>query len=272
MSVFSPVLVFLLALTLSLIVIRVGTMALMLTGLSHEAARFQAHSAFTGVGFTTTESESIVAHPVRRHLTMGLMMLGNIGIATVIATLTAALLSEQISENWDESALMLIAGVLFLWFLSTSSWMERQLNKPIAFALSKFSRIDVRDYVSILNLANGFAVYDLLVEDDDWLAGKTLIDLGLAREGILVLGIRRQKGHYIGAPSGNCRICSGDQVVIYGTLAHMKELDSRQAGPEGDRAHAFALSRYDQYLAELQPEDVVGVEEDAPEPVVVSGD
>ncbi|MCH7752169.1 MAG: hypothetical protein IH898_08455 [Planctomycetes bacterium] len=76
MNMLLPEMIFLLALTLSLIVIRVGTMALMLTGLSRESARFQAHSAFTGVGFTTQESESIVEHPVRRHLTMGLMMLG----------------------------------------------------------------------------------------------------------------------------------------------------------------------------------------------------
>ena len=53
MTLLLPVLVFLLALTISLIVIRVGTMAFMLTGLSRESARFQAHSAFTGVGFTT---------------------------------------------------------------------------------------------------------------------------------------------------------------------------------------------------------------------------
>jgi len=32
-------------------------MALMFTGLSHEAARFQARSAFSGVGFTTIEPE-----------------------------------------------------------------------------------------------------------------------------------------------------------------------------------------------------------------------
>ena len=120
---------------------------------------------------------------------MGLMMLGNIGIATVIATLTATLLSERTSEDWVLSLLLLAIGVTVLWALAKSVWIERQLNRPIAFALRRFSHLDVRDYVSLLNLSSGFAVYELLVESNDWLAGKTLVELGLAREGVLVLGI-----------------------------------------------------------------------------------
>ena len=256
MDMLLPVMIFLLALTLSLIIIRVGTMALMLTGLSRESARFQAHSAFTGVGFTTMESESVVDHPVRRHLAMGLMMLGNIGIATVIATLTATLLSERTGEQWPLSLLLLASGVLMLWVLAKSHWIERQMNRPIAFALSQFSRLDVRDYVSLLKLSSGFAVYELLVETNDWLAGKTLVELGLAREGVLVLGIRRHNGIYIGAPSGNSQISSGDTLVIYGPLDRMEDLDSRSAGAPGDQAHATAAKQYDEYLSDVQKEDV----------------
>ncbi|MGZ3673172.1 MAG: potassium transporter TrkA, partial [Ktedonobacterales bacterium] len=45
---------FLLVLTLSLIIERIATVALTLTGLSRDAAAFQARSAFTGTGFTTS--------------------------------------------------------------------------------------------------------------------------------------------------------------------------------------------------------------------------
>jgi len=252
MTFLLPVLVFLLALTISLIVIRVGTMALMLTGLSREAARFQAHSAFTGVGFTTGESEAIVEHPVRRHLTMGLMMLGNIGMATVIATLTATLLSESTSENWGASIGVLALGILLLWALFKSAWIERQLNRPIAWALRQFTKLDVRDYVSLLELSSGFAVSELIVESGDWVAGKTLVELGLAREGVLILGIRRQDGVYMGAPSSTNRIEANDTLVIYGPLERLEELDSRQLGDQGDQAHQTAAKDYDKYLVELQ--------------------
>lgn len=252
MPVLLPVLVFLLALTISLIVIRVGTMALMLTGLSRETARFQSHSAFTGVGFTTGESESVVEHPVRRHLTMGLMMLGNIGMATVIATLTATLLSERTSEDWDLSIGVLAFGVLILWALAKSEWVELQFNKPIAFALRRFSKLDVRDYVSLLKLSNGFAVSELVVEPDDWVAGRTLVELGLAREGVLVLGIHSQNGPYVGAPSGGSKIKPNDVLVIYGPLERLEELDSRCHGPAGDQAHREAKQEYDEYLEEVK--------------------
>ena len=43
-------------LTLSLGIVRVGAVALELTGLSKEIASFQAQSSFSGAGFTTSES------------------------------------------------------------------------------------------------------------------------------------------------------------------------------------------------------------------------
>ena len=60
----------LVTIALSLFVMRIGTTALMLTGVSRELARFQSRSAFTGVGYTTKESESITTHPVRRQIVM----------------------------------------------------------------------------------------------------------------------------------------------------------------------------------------------------------
>ena len=47
----------LIVLTMSLLVTRIAAMALMLTGMSQEAARFQARSAFTGVGFRQKQVE-----------------------------------------------------------------------------------------------------------------------------------------------------------------------------------------------------------------------
>ena len=56
----------LLVLTLSILLVRIATVALTHTGLSRESAKFQARSAFTDVGFTTSESEKVVNHPIRR--------------------------------------------------------------------------------------------------------------------------------------------------------------------------------------------------------------
>ncbi len=257
MSYLLPVLVFLLALTISLIVIRVGTMALMLTGLSREVARFQSHSAFTGVGFTTKEAELINEHPVRRHLVMGLMMLGNIGMATVIATLTATLLSTRTTEHLGASFAVLAIGIVILISLFKSRWIEQQLNRPISWALKHFTQLDVRDYVSLLEFSSGFAVSELVVKPGDWVAGKTLVELGLAREGVLVLGIRRHTGPYVGAPSGSSKIEANDTLIIYGPLDRLEDLDTRCHGDEGDLAHQEAKQEYDEYLVEVEELDKV---------------
>jgi Trk-type K+ transport system membrane component len=42
----------------SLLAVRTGATALMMTGLSWDAANFQSYSAFFGVGFTTREDAS----------------------------------------------------------------------------------------------------------------------------------------------------------------------------------------------------------------------
>src|SRR5918912_450068 len=72
---------------LSMLITRVATVALALTGMSRESARFQARSAYLGVGFTTAEAESVVNHPVRRRIISALIFTGNAGVVTVVATL-----------------------------------------------------------------------------------------------------------------------------------------------------------------------------------------
>src|SRR4030042_6230482 len=79
---------------LSIIVIRIGAIALELTGLSAEIASFQAQSAFSGVGFTTLESEAIVTHPVRRRIIRILILLGSAGVTTSMATLVLAFVGQ----------------------------------------------------------------------------------------------------------------------------------------------------------------------------------
>jgi hypothetical protein len=233
---------------LSLLVTRIAAMALMFTGLSRDSARFQARSAFTGVGYTTTETELIMNHPVRRKIIMLLMLLGNIGIATVVATVIVSLLSTASSENWLRNILLFIGCLGLLWLIAASHFVERNLNRIIAWGLKKWTRIEIRDYVAVLHLQNEFAVWEIKVEPNDWLANKTLIDAGLSREGVLILGIQRQGGFYIGAPQGISRIHIGDVLVMYGTVERLSEIDQRPAGPEGDDEHQAAIALHQSEL------------------------
>lgn len=245
----------LITITMSLLVTRVATMALMLTGMSREAARFQARSAFTGVGFTTTESEDVASHPVRRRIVMMLMLFGNMGIATVVATVILSFVRTAESEDWWWYLLSLGFGLLGLWYISNSRIIERHLNRVIAKVLSRWGQLQTRDYVAILQLRNGYAVSELKVEPNNWIAGRTLIDLKLTREGLLVLGIQRKEGTYFGTPTGDTEIQAGDVLVLYGPIGRIDELDRRGRGRQGDAAHEEAAMEHAEDLHEQEEQD-----------------
>ena len=81
--------ILLIAILISFVVVRIGGFALQLTGMESNVARFQALSAFTGTGFTTTEAERVVQHRTKRRIVTILIILGNAGLVTIIATLVA---------------------------------------------------------------------------------------------------------------------------------------------------------------------------------------
>ena len=79
------------------------------------------------------------------------------------------------------------------------------------------------------------------MEPGDWLANKTLIELALPHEGVLVLGVQRRGGPYLGAPQGTTRIKPYDTLLLYADLDRIKELDTRRAGRAGDAEHRQAV-------------------------------
>lgn len=95
-AVFSTLIV----LALSVVVVRIATVGLTMTGVSKDLAQFQALSAFTGAGFTTRESEDIVNHPLRRRITMHLMLLGHVGIVVAVPSIVLSFLNTSPQESW----------------------------------------------------------------------------------------------------------------------------------------------------------------------------
>lgn len=225
---------------MSLLITRVATVALVSTGLSRESARFQARSAFSGSGFTTGESESVVSHPVRRRIIMILMLLGNAGIVTVISTLVLGFVNTQGAVQWLPRIIVLVVGLTSLWFLATSRVVDRVLNRMIEKALKRWTHLDVSDYAGLLHLASDYRVVEMKVEAGDWVASGVLQELRLVDEGILVLGIERPGVTYAGTPRGSATLQAGDTLILYGRAAALQELDSRKAGAEGDAAHRRA--------------------------------
>ncbi len=236
------------AITLSLLITQIAAEALALTGLSRASAQFQARSAFTGAGFTTSESEQVVSHPVRRRILMWLMLLGNAGIVTVISSLVLTFVSTQGAGDWSLRLGLLVSGIVLLWLVAINQRFNRYLSQAVQWALQRWTHLDVRDYTSLLRLSGEYTVTEMQVDFGDWIASKPLGKMHLRQEGILVLGIHRLDGGYVGAPTGDTEIHPGDTLVLYGRLSALSELDSRKNNISGDRAHQQAIVNQTQLL------------------------
>lgn len=232
----------LIVVTVTLIVNRVGAIALTTTGLSAEVAEFQARSALTGVGFTTSETEQVVNHPVRRRIVLSLMLVGNAGLVTIIGTLVVGFADSGDSGDALLRLVTLVVGLLLILVLARNHTVNRLLSKAISVSLRRFTNLDVRDYVQLLDLAKNYAVGEVGVEADSWVAEHQLADLHLPDEGVLVLGIQRADGTFIGAPRGNTEVHENDTLIVYGYADVIEELGVRKVGPQGDQEHEEVAS------------------------------
>jgi hypothetical protein len=233
-------LIFVVAVVLiSMLINRFATIALSLTGMSREEARFQARAAMSGVGLTTRSPEEIVAHPVRRRIVLYLMILGSAGIATAIASLVVSFRGGTASQQLTRAGI-LIGALLALWLLSRTGPVDRALSRAIAWILSRRG-FTARDFATLLDLSGDYEVAELQVQDGDWLAGRSLRELRLRDEGVVVMGIHRDGG-YEGAPRPETVLRPRDTLVIYGREARISELDDRRSGAAGDAAHRQACA------------------------------
>lgn len=230
----TAVVTLLLIVLVSMIVSRVASTVLIATGMSRQYARFQARSAFSGVGYTTSEAESVTNHPLRRRVVMILMLLGNAGIASVVVTLVLGFQGTTTSESLQR-ALVLAAGLMVIWFIAASPRVESLLGRLLAWFLGG-KGLELHDYAGILRIGRDYSIGELHVREDEWLSGRSLRRLALRDEGVTVLGIERD-GRYLGSPDGDTVIETGDNLVLYGRSEALRQLDDRRKTMGGELDH-----------------------------------
>lgn len=102
------------------------------------------------------------------------------------------------------------------------------MNPIIRRALQRTATFEVRDYIGLLRVHEDYKVVDLKVPEDSWLADEFIADLQLrSHEGVVILGIRRADGSFVGAPTGDDRIHTGDKIIAYGRESRLREVAER---------------------------------------------
>ena len=155
----------------------------------------------------------------------------------IINLVAVAVLFAALAMEADMLAARLVMGLIVLYLIASSKWIDQVLFRVIGWAIKRFTALDTHDYEGLLHLGEGYAVVDIVAETGDWVTGNSLAELRMGDEGLQVLAIHRSDGAFIGAPRGDTFIRQGDKISIWGQTEHLKELHERRATREGEYQH-----------------------------------
>jgi hypothetical protein len=205
---------------------QLATGALIATGLPPEAAAFQARSAMSGAGFTTTESESVVNHPVRRRIISRAMFVGTIGTPTLVVTVLMGLIAPGPGST-TVRALVVVVGVLLVALVVLNRPVRRWLaTRGERYARRRLLPVIGGEREDRLHLGDGFVVAAVTVTDAPDLGPRSLRGLDAALPQVRVLGVRRSD-RYIGEPPADLDLAGGDQLVVH---ARRESIEALAAG------------------------------------------
>ncbi|WP_083273753.1 cation:proton antiporter regulatory subunit [Geosporobacter ferrireducens] len=208
-----------------LLIVEILAIALKVTGLDMDKARFQVISIITNTGFTTRESELITQHPTRRRIAQILMLISYVGTATLIAFILNILNILSRGEGFLYLVFGVASVILLILFLSRNRWILRRIERYIEKQLKKkMDRNNKRRTVEeVLKLNGEYGVAEFIIEDSSGLVGTVLEESDLKRRYIQVLNIDRGS-HIIHFPNSKFVFQQGDKVVVYGQLENIKAL------------------------------------------------
>ena len=185
-----------------LIFLWIGSVALERTGLDRSTARFQALSAFSNTGFTTTQAEMIVNHPARRRIASYLIILGSTGTVSFIVLLVLALRTGISSPA--------IALGIFVVALVVAAILASKLG--LIKWVTNLATGQGRTMAKLWRQGTGYSLTEIRLGQRHALVGRPLKEIGA---GIQVLFLERTDGIYVKpdpdaiAQVGDCLLCYG---------------------------------------------------------------
>ena len=232
------IMLFIVVLVASFIIVRIGAIAFQLTGLEWSLAKFQALSCFSGTGFTTKEAELITTNKQRRRIASILMVLGNAGLVTLIASAAGTMTAHQalwakLSEfflpvavpgyllPWVNLAIIIVA-VYVIYKASTNRRLAAKLTNYLRAKIVKREIFKPVSFEELLLLTGGYGVSKIDVYADSPILNKTLFDSGLRKEVITVLAIVRAD-ETIANPPADTKILLGDELISFGKLENIRK-------------------------------------------------
>lgn len=231
-------------LSVSVFIVRVASVALRHTGLEEGTARFQALSAISGTGFTTKEAETVVNYPVRRRIVVLLMIIGNLGLVTVMATIVVSFVhTDGDVRAIVEQLVWLIAVLGLLWLFILNKRAERVMCKFIGRVIESTTLLGKRHFLRLVQVGDGYSVCKHpLVEP--WLtAERALTVADFASYGLTILAVHTTDGDIVQEFTATDALTVGDVLILYGEDEGHDALEALAETSESDaeyKAHHHA--------------------------------
>lgn len=229
-------LLFFIVIVASFVVVRIGAIAFQLTGLEWSLAKFQALSCFSGTGFTTKESELVVGNPQRRRIASALIILGNAGLITMIATFANTLRPNMLLPKFTIPFLHLVIpyrllpwinliiiclGIYVIYRIFTNSTLTKKITKSLRARVVRTDIVKPVSFEELLVATGGYGVSSIEICEGSLILNKSLLDTKLRKEDINILALER-KGEVIANPSASTKMLLGDRLICFGKLENIR--------------------------------------------------
>ncbi|WP_419910179.1 hypothetical protein [Hoeflea sp.] len=211
-------------LALSVSLVRIGAVAMRLTGLPEDIARFQCVSALTGTGFTTHEAEMIANYPIRRRIVVVLMVLGNLGLISIASTFIVAFVrTGPDMQHIAVQAAILAAAIAVTFMVLSNRALDRGMCALIGHILLRTTSLGEMGYHRILQLGK-----DLSIAEHEYFGPETPRE-ALKLRGENLLAVRPAGSWQTTAASSVAVVRPGDTLILCGDEAAHEAL-SRELG------------------------------------------
>lgn len=226
--------IFIITIIISFLVVRIGAVAFQLTGVEWSLAKFQALSCFSGTGFTTRESELIVSNPQRRRIASFLMIVGNAGLVTLIATFANSLRPHSIKfsgpflhpalpsylSSWVNLGIIIVFLYTIYRIFRSRRFTER-LTTILRKHIIKRNLIKPVSFEELVVATGGYGILKVEICKNSPVLNKTILEAALRKRDVSILAIERNE-EIIPNPSPKKKMLLGDKIICFGKLENIR--------------------------------------------------
>ncbi len=243
MNIYAAASIFALLIILYWVISEVFTVLFRLMGLPEEKARFQVVSLLTGCGFTTRDSEMMLATRSRRRMARMTMLFGylfNITIVSSMINFFVSMKPAQVKANVT-SLIIPLAVICGVFALVREKRVRRLLDRVIEDTAEKVARRSHANSVLMIDQLGKDCIAQVhLYEVPEALRGVPLSDTDLkSKRNLLILSVERQDGS-IGPAKADTLFAPGDRLTVFGDYGQIRQgFEARRRFIEEERETPF---------------------------------